>query len=185
MRWALSTTVRLARGRFLPGWETALFPEAEPEKRRRPIRWARFLLIGHGAILVVAVLTKVWLLPVVISLSTFYGGWLFFCCNNTQHIGLQDNVNDFRLCCRTFTVNPLVQFLYWHMNFHTEHHMYAAVPCYNLSRLHRAIREDLPPCPHGIIATWVEIARIQKAQAADPGYQFCPALPVRGESTYR
>ena len=44
--------------------------------------------------------------------------------------GLQDYVPDFRLCYRRFLVNPVVRFLYWHMNFHIEHHMYAAVPCY-------------------------------------------------------
>ena len=29
-----------------------------------------------------------------------------------------------------------MRFWYWHMNFHIEHHMYAAVPCYNLEKLH-------------------------------------------------
>lgn len=43
-----------------------------------------------------------------------------------QHAGLSDNVPDFRLCCRTMILNPFFRFLYWHMNYHTEHHMYAA-----------------------------------------------------------
>ena len=111
------------------------------------------------------------------SLAPFYGGWLFFLCNNTQHIALQDNVPDFRLCCRTFTVNPLVQFLYWHMNYHTEHHMYAAVPCYRLGRLHRLIRHDLPACPRGIAATWKEIGAILKIQNQNPDYQHLAACP--------
>ena len=59
-------------------------------------------------------------------------------------------VPDFRLSTRTFYINDpkrsalnplswpfrLVRFWYWHMNFHIEHHMYAAVPCYNLEKLH-------------------------------------------------
>ncbi len=169
-------TIRIARGRFHGEWERKLFPESRPEKRL-PIHWARTLLAGHGLILAVSICFKLWLLPVLVTFAPFYGGWLFFLCNNTQHIGLQDNVPDFRLCCRTFTLNPLVRFLYWQMNYHTEHHMYAAVPCYRLGRLHRLIKHDLPPCPHGLVATWREIAAIQKRQAEDPSYQYVPPLP--------
>jgi len=173
----LTNTIRHARGRFKGEWENRLFPSDQPEKGR-PVRWwARTLLAGHVLILGVSVYAGHWLLPILTSFVPFYGSWLFFVCNNTQHIGLQDNVPDFRLCCRTFTVNPLVQFLYWHMNFHTEHHMYAAVPCYNLARLHRSILHELPPSPHGLTATWNEIAAIQRIQRKEPGYQHRALLP--------
>ena len=169
-------TIRIARGKFRGEWELTLFPESNPD-RRRPIRWARILLVGHGLILISAFCFKLWLLPVLITFAPFYGSSLFFLCNNTQHIGLQDDVPDFRLCCRTFTLNPFVGFLYWHMNYHTEHHMYAAVPCYNLGRMHELIKYDLPPCPKGLVATWKEIAAIQKRQETDPGYQHVAPLP--------
>jgi fatty acid desaturase len=184
-RWALKKTWLVALGHFDGEWELKLFPADEPEKRRGPIRWARLLLVGHVLIVLVSVccgmlLAPQWfLVPVLTTLAPFYGGWLFFLCNNTQHIGLQDGVPDYRLCCRTFTLNPLAQFLYWHMNYHTEHHMYAAVPCYNLGRLHRLIKHDLPPCPHGLLATWQEIADIQRKQDADPSYQHVAAVPDR------
>jgi len=161
-------------------WMQTLFPASEPEKRTKPIRWARVLLAGHGLILAVSVYFHLWMLPVVTTLAPFYGSWLFFLCNNTQHIGLRDNVPDFRLCCRTFTLNPLVGFLYWHMNYHIEHHMYAAVPCYNLARLHASIRHDLPPCRHGLVSTWRGIAEIQRRQDADPSYQYAAPLPAPG-----
>jgi len=173
----LKKTWRVARGRMEGEWELALYPESAPQARGPAVRWARLLLIGHGAILIFAIFRKLWLLPVVTTLAPFYGAWLFFLCNNTQHIGLRDNVPDFRLCCRTVTLNPLVQFIYWHMNFHTEHHMYPAVPCYRLGALHRAIRDDLPPCPRGIIAAWRQIAEIQRIQRTDPAYQYAPPLP--------
>lgn len=172
-------TIRIARGKFAGPWELTVFPESDPSKRRRPVNWARTLLIGHGLILVVSVICKLWLLPVLTTLAPFFGGWLFFLCNNTQHIGLQDNVPDFRLCCRTFLLNPLPRFLYWQMNYHTEHHMYAAVPCYKLDRLHQLIKHDLPPCPRGLVATWREIAAIQKIQQTNPAYQHVVALPAR------
>jgi fatty acid desaturase len=182
----LMGTVDVARGRLhanvagaeLSGdWIETLFPQSEPEKRRLPIRFARVILLGHGLIIAVSVWQQWWMLPVVTTLAPFYGSWLFFLCNNTQHIGLQDNVPDFRLCCRTFTMNPIVTFLYWHMNYHTEHHMYAAVPCYHLARLHAAIKHDLPPCPRGLIAIWLEIAAIQRRQKTEPEYQYSPPLP--------
>ena len=172
-------TVRLARGRFEGEWERRLFLGDDPDAARPVVRRARVLLAGHAAITVVSLALGWWLVPVLTSLLPFYGSWLFFLCNNTQHIGLQDNVPDFRLCCRTFTVNPVVQFLYWHMNYHTEHHMYAAVPCYNLGLLHRAIAHELPPCPRGLRATWKEIAAILRIQGANPGYQHVALLPGR------
>ena len=170
-------TLRIARNQLKDGWETTLFPPTAPRDRRRPVRWARTLLIGHGLIIAVSIYTRHWLVPVLVTFAPFYGGWLFFFCNNTQHIGLQDNVPDFRRSCRTFTLNPIVRFLYWQMNYHTEHHMYAAVPCYKLAKLHHLIKHDLPPCPAGLVATWREIAAIQRVQKTNPAYQHIAALP--------
>lgn len=169
--------------RFIPGimktdWEKALFPQEAKKDRRRLARWSAAILAGHAAILLIAFLTGLWILPVVITCCGYYGGWLLYLLNNTQHVGLTDEVPDFRLCCRTIRVNPLFQFLYWHMNFHTEHHMWAAVPCYNLPRLHRAIQDQLPECPRGLFQTWSQIIRILKRQKTDPSYQFRPQLPA-------
>jgi fatty acid desaturase len=175
--YTIKNCIRLARGKFEGEWELKLFPENEMPKRRAVMGWARTLLVGHALLLGISLYCGWWMLPLLITFAPFYGGWLFFLCNNTQHIGLQDDVPDFRLCCRTFTVNPLAQFLYWHMNYHIEHHMYAAVPCYNLARLHRTIEHDLPPCPSGIVATWKEIAAIQRKQVEEPQYQYVAPLP--------
>jgi fatty acid desaturase len=170
-------SLRLALGKFEGEWESRLFLGDDPDAGRPVVHRARVLLAGHVAITVISLVLGWWLVPVLTCLLPFYGSWLFFLCNNTQHIGLQDNVPDFRLCCRTFTVNPVVQFLYWHMNYHTEHHMYAAVPCYNLGTLHRAIAHELPPCPRGLRATWKEIAAILRIQIANPAYQYVAPLP--------
>jgi len=70
-----------------------------------------------------------------------------------------------------------VRFLYWHMNYHIEHHMYAAVPCYNLKKLHEQIKPDLPPSPVGLVQTWKIIIDLMKKQKADPSYQFVAQLP--------
>ena len=171
--------LRLARGKFRGEWELTLFPEGDTERRRAPVRWARVLLLGHGAISLTGIVTGQWILPVLLTFGPFYGGWLFWLCNNTQHIGLCDNVSDFRLCTRSFTLNPFVRFLYWQMNYHIEHHMYAAVPCYNLSELHTLIKKDLPPTPRGIAGVWREIAGILRKQETDPTFQYSPPLPPK------
>lgn len=178
--YGIRNTLRIARGGFKGEWEMTLYPENKPELREVPVRWARILLLGHAVLAIACLASGNWIVPILFAFPPFYGAWLLFLCNNTQHIGLQDNVPDFRLCCRTFTLNPLARFLYWQMNYHTEHHMYAAVPCYNLGKLHALIRHDLPPCPRGLVAVWKEIISIQARQEKDPSYRHQPVLPIRG-----
>jgi fatty acid desaturase len=175
--WALRDSARFACGRFQGEWELTLYPESARDKRRVPVRWARAVLGGHALIGVVCALEHWWMALFLFAVPAFYGALLHMVCNSTQHIGLQDNVSDFRLCCRTFRLNPVPRFLYWQMNYHIEHHMYAAVPCYNLDKLHRLIRHDLPPCADGLVAVWKEIAAIQAEQQKDPKYQHRAAIP--------
>jgi fatty acid desaturase len=174
MKWFL----RHSRGKLEGEWENYLFPPERTQARRRLFNWARFMLVSHILLVVVSISFGFWQLPVILTLAPFYGGWLQFLCNSTQHVGLQDNVPDFRLCTRTIILNPFVRFLYWHMNFHIEHHMYAAVPCYNLGKLHAAIESDLPPSPVGLVASWIEINEILRKQKEDPAYQYVAKLPL-------
>lgn len=169
--------IRRSLGILKGDWEHALLPPEARKKRRYVFNWSRMLVGGHGLILVVGLVTGQWILPILISLTPFYGYWLFTLCNNTQHVGLNEDVNDFRLNSRTFELNPILRFFYWHMNFHIEHHMYAAVPCYNLKKLHHAIEHDLPRSPKGLLETWVEIGYMMIRQKEDPDYRYVPELP--------
>lgn len=175
--WTLKYTFRIARGQFSGEWELKLYPPEERQKRQDAINWARTILVGHAAIIVVSVIMGWWMLPILTTFAPFYGGWLHYLCNNTQHVGLQENVPDFRLCCRTMYLNPLARFLYWQMNYHTEHHMYPGVPCYRLRQLHLAIRDDMPRV-NGLIGAWREIVAILKRQKTEPAYCFVPELPT-------
>jgi len=159
-------------------WIGTLFPESDPERCRAYTRWERTLLIGHLSIAGVSLAYGYWIVPLVITFPKMFGSWLQSLCNSAQHVGLQDKVPDFRLCCRTIYLNPLLQFLYWHMNYHTEHHMYAAVPCYKLGRLHRLIKHEMPYCTRGLRETWKQIAEILDRQARDPNYQYIAELPT-------
>ena len=169
-----------AAGGYIPDdqWSQMLFPECDPERRRAYTRWERIVLAGHLLIAIGAVVSGYWIVVLVITFPKMFGNWLQNLCNSAQHVGLQDNVPDFRLCCRTIYLNPFVQFLYWHMNYHTEHHMYAAVPCYRLGKLHRMIKHDMPYCTRGLRETWTQIAEILKRQEKDPDYQYVPELPT-------
>jgi fatty acid desaturase len=178
MKWMFLYTLRLAAGRFQGEWELVCYPPDQPQLRRIPIRWARIVLAGHVLIAAVSLYFGLWIIPVLISLTPMYGGWLFFLCNNTQHIGLQDKVPDFRLCCRTVLLSPPVGFLFWQMHYHMEHHMFAAVPCYNLKELHAAIRHDVPTPPNGLVESWRHIISVLRRQAQEPTYQYVAVLPA-------
>jgi fatty acid desaturase len=175
----LRTTLRHARGGISGEWEERLFTRSNVEQHRRLSSWARVLLIGHAALVGVALYFHLWMLPVVVTLAPFYGRGLQWLCNESQHTGLPGNVPDFRLCSRTVYLNPVLTFMYWYMNYHTDHHLYAAVPCYRLPRLHRLIREDLPPCPRGLVAVWREINATLQRRKIEPGYQYFAPLPPR------
>lgn len=112
------------------------------------------------------------------SRGLLYAGSVQYLCNATPYVGLLDNMSDFRLSTRTIILNPLLRFLYWHMNYHTEHHTYAAVPCYRLGTMHKLIRHDLPPSPRGLLAAWSQIVQIGRRRKEDPAYQFRAALPA-------
>jgi fatty acid desaturase len=148
--------------------------------RVRQNRWARAMLAGHLALALIFIATGNWYLILIINLSCFYCPWLYTLCVTPQHIGMTPNSPDFRLVCRTFTCGRFLGFLYWNMQYHIEHHMFPAVPFYNLPALRRAIEHDMPPATHGLWATWREIIPVLKKQREDPSYTFAPDLPSTG-----
>ena len=158
-------------------WMSKVIPESNAALRREHRNWARTIVLGHLLLATLFAVSGHWFLIVVFSFGPFYAGWLGMLCGVPQHIGLSPNVSDFRLCCRTYTCSRLPAFLYWNMQYHVEHHMFPAVPFYNLPKLRQAIAHDLPPAPHGLWATWKEIIPILRKQKEDPAYVFVPRLP--------
>lgn len=166
-----------ARGRLDNAWYQHVLPESNAQLRREHQNWARFLLTGHIILALTFILTGHWFLIVLVTIGTHYCGGLGFLCGAPQHHGLSPNVPDHRLSCRTYTCSWLPGFLYWNMQYHIEHHMFPAVPFFNLPKLHRAIEHDLPPTPHGLRATWKGLLAIHRRQQIDPNYCFVPVLP--------
>ena len=183
---AIVDTVRTALGINVPPntparkWLIALRVD-QPEEMRNATRWARLVLLFHALVLAVTVATGLWVLPILLSVATFIGPWWIYAVGITQHTGLRDDVADFRKCTRSVRLDPLSEFLYWRMNWHIEHHMYAGIPCYNLKRLSREIAADLP-VPRTFRGAWREMRDIWKRQQTDPTYQFDVPLPPTAAS---
>lgn len=157
-------------------WLQALHAD-QPQEHRKSMWWSWILLGFHGSIVAVAILTGLWVLPLLITCATFIGNWYAYFVGITQHCGLRNDVPDFRKCVRSITLNPLGTFLYWRMNWHTEHHMYAGVPCYNLKKLFREIENDMPE-PRTLRGAWKEMRDTWQQQQIDPHYQFDTPLPA-------
>ena len=134
--------------------------------------WARFMFIGHLLLLALFIYFELWVLIFVITFGYFFASFLGRGCGALQHLGLHPSVPDWRVSCHTVKMNPVVAFLYWQMNYHIEHHMYAAVPCYRLKKLHKLIEHELPPTPRGFVQVWTQIISILRRQKKEPTYQY-------------
>lgn len=156
-------------------WIAALHAD-QPAEARKSTWWARAQLAFHGGVVAAGLISGLWVLPLVVSAAPFIGNWLSYFVGLPQHCGLRDNVADFRKCTRSMKLDPVTTFLYWRMNWHTEHHMYAGVPCYHLKELAREISADLP-APRTLAGAWREMLRIWNRQLREPGYQYDTPLP--------
>ncbi len=156
-------------------WGAELYAEF-PEERQKAVHWARYLIAVHLSFALFAVLIGYPILILIVSLHPFIGNWLRYFVGAPMHCGLRSDVSDFRKCVRTITLDPISEFLYWHMNWHLEHHMFAAVPCYNLKKLYEAVAEDMPK-PRTLISSWQEMLEVVKQQEADPAYEFDTPVP--------
>ncbi len=156
-------------------WVRALHLD-QPEEHQNSILWSRILLLFHGSVLVITIVTGLWVLPLIFSVSVFIGNWLGYFVGLPQHCGLRDHTSDFRKNTRSMKLNPLFDFLYWRMGWHIEHHMFAGVPCYNLEKLYKEVAHDMPE-PRTLIGAWKEMRETWRRQKIDPDYQYDTPLP--------
>jgi fatty acid desaturase len=180
--WACAAFGNLSKdGFFRSKWLNEVVPESNPELRRELINWARVVLFGHIALAAAFILTGHWFLIVLITFGSHYCSWFVMLCGAPQHVGLSSNVPDFRMNTRTYTSGWLPGFCYWNMQYHMEHHMFPAVPFYNLPRLRKAIINDVPPAQHGLWNTWTkDLLPVLRRLREDPNYVFIPKIPGHG-----
>ena len=153
------------------------------EKMHRAFIEAQVYMLGYFAVVIWSVAIQSWLPVVMLILPRVFGAPTHGVILATQHFGMAQDIKDHRHTTRTMTVNPFLGVLYWNMNYHIEHHMYAAVPCYRLGKLHRLIKPELPWCPNGLRETWKHIEEVMERQEREPEYQYVAELPGEEEET--
>lgn len=138
-------------------WMRYVYAQSRPSEQRDAYWTGVTQFLFHVAFAVFAVAIGKWFLIVVVSLPAFYGGrWYHMWVHDTMHSARQPEVDDFRLCCRTVRVDPITSFLYWHMEYHTEHHAYANIPCYRLKKFYELTKEHWD-APQSLIEAWREM----------------------------
>jgi fatty acid desaturase len=157
--------------------ESQIIPESEWGK---VVRDSRIITTIHVLTIALAVATRS-PLPLLLSIGpSMYGAWFMAMVALTQHVGLADDVTDFRLNTRTVYMNPVFRFLYWNMNYHLEHHMYPMVPFHALAGLHEEIKDQCPPTYRSTLAVYRELIPVLRAQLRDPAIYAHRPFPVAG-----
>lgn len=151
-------------GRLTPN-ERDFIPESELGKVKKAA-WVWFVI--YAATAVVALTTRSVIPFLLVGLPRFYGAWHHIMTGVIQHLGLFEDVTDFRINSRTCYMNPVSRFIYWNMNYHLEHHMYPMVPYHRLPELHEEIRHDCPPPTPGIYSALREIVPCLLEQRGNP-----------------
>ena len=113
----------------------------------------------------------------MIILPPFYGNTILLLMALTQHAGLADNVKDHRKSTRTVILNPFFSFLYSNMEYHIEHHIFPKVPCHNLKKLHKHLKNQFPTPYNGLVDAYKTIIPTIFKQAKDDSYFINIDLP--------
>ena len=170
----LRSTIRHALGRIAED-EQQIIPESEWTAM---FRQARILLAIHLGLVGLSIALGTVLPLMLTSLATLYGTPFSVYVGLIQHVGLAEDVTDYRLNTRTCYMNPVFRFVYWNMNFHLEHHMFPMVPFHALPSLHEVVRADCPAPYRSTIEAYREITHVLRRQLNDPTYFAERPLPA-------
>ncbi len=156
------------RGAGLDKWEQFILGKASEAERKEVYRFALTSLIFHVLFAAVCIMTGHWFLIILITLAPFYGPLVHtYVCGILQHACCEANNPDFRKVCNTVRLDPVSSVLYWHMEYHTEHHMFASVPCYNLKKFSKHISDQMPEKKRAI-PKLLELAKLSKTKFGSP-----------------
>ena len=149
-----------------------------PEQAQRAFLISRLWLVIYGVIIALSIMMQSFVPLLLIGGPRLYGSWHFNMTGLLQHGGLDENVADFRLNTRTVYMNFVSRFIYLNMNYHLEHHMYPAVPYYNLPKLHALLKHDLPEPTSSIWAGYAEMMPILMQQLRGRDVHLERSLPT-------
>ena len=160
------------------GITTDVMKQCIPERERSKCRNSSRIHVSIWLItILISIIYQSWFPVLYLVLPGFYGKTLIASFGLTQHTGLQENIKDHRYSTRTVYLNPIFSFLYWHMEYHIEHHMFPTVPSYNLPKLHALIKNQMPPARKGLWGAYKEILPAIFLQAKNPNYKISLSVP--------
>ena len=149
-----------------------------PEKEIiKIINSSRLYLSFWLLVILSSVLLQSWLPIIMIIFPPFYGNTVLMICAMTQHAGLADNIKDHRKSTRTVIMNPFFSFLYSNMEYHIEHHIFPKIPCHNLKKFHKIVKNQMPEPHYGIISAYRSIIPAIFKQSKDKNYYIDVKVP--------
>ena len=127
------------------GYLTPVVTIAAPDSQKKNIIWtSRLYVLIWIAVIIVSIVYSTIVPILFIIIPNYYGKPIWFTVNVTQHLAAAIDKKDHRQSAYTVKINPILSFLYWHMEYHLEHHMFPMVPSYNLHKLHNLIKDEIP-----------------------------------------
>ncbi len=139
------------RGYSLDKWEQFIMEKAPVKEKKEVQRFTVISLVFHVLFAAACILSGNWFLVILITLAPFYGPGIHgFICGIHQHACCEANNPDFRKSCGDAILDPISSTLYWHMEYHTEHHMFAGIPCYNLKKFGKFVADQMPEKEYAI-----------------------------------
>ncbi|WP_131195900.1 fatty acid desaturase [Lichenihabitans psoromatis] len=138
--WVLGPTYWYTRVRRVIRFALGIVTEPYIPEGRKPevIREARWHVVGYAAIAALSIAAgswlaiELWLLP-MLALKPVHQLQ-----NTIEHLGLP-HVDTIVQNTRSTRTNAVMRWMAWNMQFHTAHHAFPGVPCYQLPTLHQEI----------------------------------------------
>lgn len=159
--WVLGPTYWYTRLRRILRFALGVVTESYIPANRRPdmVREARWHVAGYAAIALLSLATKswlaveLWLLPMLVMKPAHQLQ------NTIEHLGLP-HIDVITQNTRTTRTNALMRWMAWNMQYHTAHHAFPGVPCYQLPALHDEIfvsKDRRPPTMSYLAFQWAVV----------------------------
>ncbi|HEX4878543.1 MAG TPA: fatty acid desaturase [Limnobacter sp.] len=142
------------------------FP-AGSDARKQLVRTARLHLALHLGLASLALALGWWMWLPLVTLAAFVCTLPNRVLAKLQHASLPRNQGDLRQNTRSVLLARPLAFLYWNMNYHTEHHLHPSVPYFNLPKLRTELADHLPHTPAGL-APHLDALRMPKTNQQQP-----------------
>ena len=154
------------------GIMTPLALDCVPEQHRpRMVLNSRIFMVSKFLLIIWSFYIESFLPCMFLFTPNIYGSIFLQFLVMTQHGGLKADTWDHRESTRTFYTNPFLGWLcYLNMQYHIEHHIFPGVPFYNLPKLHRLIKDQLPTPNKSFISALIEMIPAIVKQSKDKNY---------------